>query len=102
MAEESFIDTEKVAQLNDKVYERGVVDREHLLEFLTCIDTNDQQAIVTAVKNWLQSLQDDPKYDKITFPKNDINLILGDLASYGRVQPETVMKFRENSDRDLT
>lgn len=101
MAEKSFVDAEKVSQLNDKVYERGMIDREHLLDFLTCVDTNDQKAIVTAVKDWLQSLHDDSKYSKIIFPQNDIEAILGDLDSYGRVQPETILQFKEQSSKAL-
>lgn len=101
MAEKSFVDAEKVSQLNNKVYERGMIDREHLLDFLTCVDTNDQKAIVTAVKDWLQSLHDDSKYSKIIFPQNDIEAILGDLDSYGRVQPETILQFKEQSSKAL-
>lgn len=97
----SFIDENKVKELNDKVYERGMIDREHLLEFLTCITTNDQKAIVEEVKKWITGLHEDPKYDKIQFPNKDIEAILGDLDSYGRVQPDTIMQFKEASNRSL-
>lgn len=102
MADKSFVDAEKVEELNDKIYDRGMVDREHLLEFLECINTSDQKTIVEAVKDWLKSLHDDPKYDKIVFPGSDIEAILGDLDSYGRVQPETIMKFKEESSRSMS
>lgn len=102
MVNQTSVDTEKLKELNDRVYERGMIDREHLLDFLTYVKTNDQMTIVNAVKEWLQTLHDDPKYDKVVFPKNDINNILGDLDSYGRVQPETIMKFKEDSDRALS
>lgn len=101
MADKSFVDEEKVATLNDKIYERGMIDRSHLLEFLSYIDTNDQQTIVKAVKDWLEGLHSDPKYSKVFFPQGDIQAILGDLDSYGRVQPDTIMQFKENSSRDL-
>lgn len=98
---ERFADSEKVAALNQKVYERGTVDREHLLEFLTLLNTNDATTIITEVKSWLQKLHDDPKYDKVYFPGKDIDAIIGDLDSYGRVQPETIMAFKQNSNRTL-
>jgi hypothetical protein len=97
----SHTDKTKVAELNDKVYERGMIDREHLLEFLTLIDTNDQQTIVAEVKNWITKLHEDPKYDKIRFPGKDIDAIIGDLDSYGRVQPETIYQFKQQSNKSL-
>lgn len=101
VAKESFVNSEQVAQLNDKVYEHGGVDREHLLEFLTLIDTNDALIIIKEVKQWLTMLHDNPKFDKVVFPKGDIDAIIGDLDSYGRVQAETIMAFKQQSNKML-
>lgn len=98
---QSFVNQDKVKTLNDKVYERGSIDREHLMEFLTCVETNDETTIVTEVQKWLTSLHDDPKYDKIHFPTGDIEAVLGDLDSYGRVQPETILQFKQNSNKAI-
>lgn len=97
----SFVDQDKVNTLNDKVYEKASVDREHLMEFLTLIDTNDAQAIITEVRNWLQSLHDNPKFDKVRFPTGDIDAVIGDLDSYGRVQPKTILQFKQSSSRTV-
>lgn len=92
---------DKVQALNDKVYENGGIDREHLLEFLTYIETNDATTIIAEVRNWLTKLEADPKYDKVKFPKGDIDAIIGDLDSYGRVQPETIYQFKQSSSRSI-
>lgn len=97
----SKIDQDKVKALNDKVYDNGGIDREHLLEFLTLIDTNDSGTIIAEVKNWLTKLHEDPKYSKVSFPNGDIDAIIGDLDSYGRVQPETIYQFKQSSSRTL-
>lgn len=96
-----MVDRDKVSMLNDKVYKNGGIDREHLLEFLTLINTNDAQTIINEVKNWLTKLHDDPKYTKVRFPKGDIDAIIGDLDSYGRVQPETILQFKQSSSRTV-
>lgn len=102
MAErKSFVDDKKVEKLNKKVYERGHIDREHLMEFLTLIDNNDAKVIIRAVKKWLKDLHDNPKYDKVQFPDGDIEAVLGDLDSYGRLQPETIMQFKQDSNKTL-
>ncbi len=98
---ESFIDKKEVQKLNDKIYEQGYIDRSDLLNFLTYINTSDGKLIVTEVQKWLQSLHDDPKFDKVVFPKGDINAILGDLDSYGRVQTDTILEFKQESSRTL-
>lgn len=98
----SLVNPDKLKELNDKIYENAGVDRTHLLEFLTLVETSDGQQIVEAVKQWLADLHDDPKFDKVLFPKGDIDAILGDLDSYGRVQAETIMQFKENSNRTMT
>lgn len=96
-----YVKPEKVNEINAKVYEKGLVDREHLLEFLENIDTSDAKSIVDEVKEWLTTLHDDPKYDKVRFPQGDIDAVIGDLDSYGRVQPETIYKFKEGSNKGL-
>ena len=95
------MDQKKLDKLNKKIYEKALVDREHLLEFLTLIPTNDAQAIIKAVKGWLKKLNDDPKFDKVVFPTGDIDAVIGDLDSYGRVQPETILKFKDNPNKVL-
>lgn len=97
----SFVDSDKVKELNDKVYERGSLDREHLMEFLTCVDTNNAPDIIAETQKWLEELHANPKYSHIVFPRGDIEAIIGDLDSYGRVQAETIMKFKENSSRTI-
>lgn len=101
MTKKSFVDTDKLKELNDKIYEVAYIDREHLLEFLTLVDTNDAKSIVAEVEKWLNDLHGDPHYSKIRFPQGDIEAVLGDLDSYGRVQPETVLKFKEQSNKTL-
>lgn len=84
-----------VEKLNDKIYENGGIDRMHILEFLETIETNDGRAIVQKVQKWLESLHNDPHYSKVEFPTGDIQAILGDLDSYGRVQAETIQEFKQ-------
>lgn len=96
-----MVDRDKVSALNDKVYQNGGIDREHLLEFLTLIDTSDAKTIIAEVKNWLTKLHDNPKYTKVRFPTGDIDAIIGDLDSYGRVQPETILQFKQSSSRTV-
>lgn len=97
----SYIKQDKVDEINAKVYEKGLIDREHLLEFLENIDTNDAPSIIAEVRAWLTSLHEDPKYDKVHFPVGDIDAVIGDLDSYGRVQPETVYQFKQASSHSL-
>jgi len=101
MQRESFIDPAKLSELNDKVYNNAAVDREHLMELLTLIDTNDAETIITEVKNWLKALHDNPKFDKIRFNDGEAEAVIGDLDSYGRVQPETIMQYKQNSNKTL-
>lgn len=98
---ESFLDQKKADKLNEKIYQRGSLDREHLMEFLTCIDTNDARDIINEVKHWLKTLHSNPKYTRIVFPRGDIDSILGDLDSYGRVRTETIQEFKNSSSRTL-
>lgn len=97
----SSIDSHKLQELNDKIYENACVDREHLLKFLTLVDTNEAKVIIEEVQKWLKSLHDDPKFSKIVFPGGDIDAIIGDLDSYGRVKTETIMEFKDTSNRNL-
>lgn len=90
---------DKLDKLNRKVKDKGFIDREHLMEFLTLIPSNNADHIIEHTKNWLQNLHDDPEYDKIVFPKGDIDAVLGDLDSYGRVATDTILKFREHSNK---
>lgn len=97
----SFIDQEKLSALNDKVYERGHVDREHIMELLSLIKTNDAQSIIDIVKKWLIARHEDPKFDKVVFPEGDINAILSDLDSYGRVSAQNLAEFKGQSNKSL-
>lgn len=97
----SFINQEKLSALNNKIYERGSIDREDLMEFLTLIETNDAPTIIELVKKWLTARHNDPKFSKIVFPKNDIEAIIGDLDSYGRVSPEHIAEFKQKSNKSL-
>jgi hypothetical protein len=99
MAESSFIDPNRVKKLNDKVYERGSVDREHLLEFLENIKTNDGKTIIAEVKAWLTILHNDPKYDKVHFPQGDIDSVISDLDSYGHVSTQTILEFKQEHSK---
>jgi hypothetical protein len=98
---QSYVNPDEVAALNEKIYQKAVVDREHLLEFLTLIKTNDAQDIIREVKTWLTQLHEDPKFDKVRFPQGDIDAIIGDLDSYGRVQPEHLFEYKSNSSRTV-
>lgn len=88
-----------IQKLNQAVKEKGFVDREHLMQFLSLIPTNEASVIIQEVKDWLQALHDNPEYDKVVFPQGDIDAIIGDLDSYGRVQPLTIQQFKQNSTK---
>lgn len=96
-----YVNQKEADELNAKVYERGLVDREHLMKFLTLIDSNDAKHVIEAVQEWLNYLHNDPKFDKITFPRGDIDAIIGDLDSYGRIQPEHLAEFKAQSNKSL-
>lgn len=98
-----MIDKGGLQELNDDIYEKGSVDREHLLKFLTLINTNDGAVVSEQVREWLGSLHADPKYSKIIFPTGDIDAILSDLGSYGRLQAETLHNLNApgGSSREL-
>lgn len=96
-----MVDKSALDELNQSIYDRGNVDREHLLEFLRLVPTNDARVVADEVRNWLQTLNDDPKYDKIAFPRGDIDAIITDLASYERLRPDTLHHLRQPSNREL-
>lgn len=96
------MDKQKLEALNADVKAHGAVDRAHLLSFLTLQNNSDGTAILTNVKAWLQSLHDDPTYDKVIFPNGDIDAVLGDLDSYGRVSADTIYQFKASSTREVT
>lgn len=99
MAFKSTVKLADLKQLDAKVYAKGVVDREHLLEFLTLVPTNDSSQIIEEVKQWLTALHLNPKFDKIKFPSGHIDAVLTDLDSYGRVQPETILQLKQQYAR---
>lgn len=81
----------KLADVEQDIWQQGVVNREHLLDFLRLLPTSDTLAIRAAVKDWLLKLHHDPKFSKVSFPEGDISRILDDLASYDRVRHETII-----------
>lgn len=87
--------------LNAKVKERGHLDREHLMEFLQIVPTSEATVIIQEVRDWLTTLHDDPAYDKVIFPQGDIDAVIGDLDSYGRLQPETILDFKQASSKNV-
>lgn len=97
----SLIKDEDLQTLNDKVYDRGHIDREHLLEFLTLIPSTDDKQIIDEVKNWITGLHNDPKYTHVKFPSGDIDAIISDLDSYGRVQAKTILEFKTKSEKTV-
>lgn len=93
------IDQKELDKLNQEVKDKGFVDREHLMNFLALIPTNNAPDIIKEVKNWLEFLHNSADYSNITFPEGDINAILGDLDSYGRVSTDTIMQFKQDSNK---
>lgn len=70
----------------------GTLTRNHLLAFLELINTSDSNQISAQVKAWLTKLHEDPTYTTVVFPQGDIDRVLEDLASYGRLQPNTILE----------
>lgn len=95
----SNIDQTELDKLNQQVKDKGFVDREHLLQFLQLIPTNNAPDIIKAVQDWLHYLHDSPDYSSVSFPQGDIDAVLGDLDSYGRVSTDTIMQFRQDSNK---
>lgn len=92
------MDDKKLAALKKDIKHRGSVDREHLLEFLRLLPTNDGDAVAKEVRQWLQSLHEDPELERVQFPQGDIDAILSDLGSYGRLSPETTLHLQQKSN----
>lgn len=95
----STIPDKELQKLNQQVKTRGYVDREDLMSLLKLIPTNEAKIIIQEVKDWLQGLHDNPDYASISFPQGDINAIIGDLDSYGRLQPLTIQQFKQDSNK---
>lgn len=95
------MDEQAINELNQDIKVKGYIDREHLMKFLSLIPTNEAPAIIKAVKDWLQQLHDDPSYTTVVFPQGDINAVLGDLDSYGRLQASTIQKFKQDSNKAI-
>lgn len=95
----SIIKKSDLKLLNQDINLKGHVDREHLLKFLTLIPNTDGQVIVQEVRDWLQGLHDDPTYANVIFPQGDIDAILGDLDSYGKVSSQTIQQFKQTSNK---
>jgi hypothetical protein len=98
----SLIPMDELQTLNQDVKEKGYVDREHLMKFLTLIPTNEAPVIIQEVKDWLQFLHNSSDYSSIVFPTGDIEAVIGDLDSYGRVQPLTIQQFKQNSNKVIS
>ena len=92
---ESKVSSEDLYKINNSIYTKGYIDREHILQFLQSVPTTDGPHIVKEVKHWLTSLHNDPKYSMVSFPGDDINAVISDLDSYGHISSETVLKFKE-------
>jgi len=98
---QSKIVPDELQKLNDDVKQTGHVDREHILKFLQLIPTNDGVHIIQEVQKWLTDLHNDPTYDTVVFPQNDIQAIIADLDSYGHVSTETVLRFKEQYGKQV-
>lgn len=94
----SLIPDSDLQTLNQDIKDKGFVDREHLMKFLSLIPSNDAPTIIQETKTWLQDLHDDPNYSTVSFPQGDIDAVIGDLDSYGRVKTETIMQFKQDSN----
>ena len=87
----------KLDNINQKVKARGHVDREHVKEMLESIPTSEAKVVIAEINNWLTELHNSKEFPKVVFPKGHIDAIIGDLESYGRVQPSTL--YREYSQK---
>ena len=84
------MDKDALQKLNEDVYQKAAVDREHLVMFLRLVPTNDGAAVREAVENWLNDIHQDPKFSHIHFAQGEIEAVLADLGSYGYVQAATM------------
>lgn len=80
-----------LADIEADVWQKGSLNREHLFQFLRLLPNNDSDAVSEATKAWLTKMHQDPKYSNVVFPQGDIDRVLSDLDSYGRVTHETLL-----------
>lgn len=95
----SLVAKKDLDTLKAEIKTKGYLDREELLKFLTLIPTNDAPTIIKETQNWLNELHRDPDLPGVIFPQGDISSIIGDLDSYGRVQPSTIQDFKQTSTK---
>jgi hypothetical protein len=98
---DKWIDSAKLDELNASIKKNGTLDRQDILTFLTLVDTNDADVITRELRSWLTELHNDTAFPNLRFTDQDINDVIGDLDSYGVVQSETILKFKESSSRNL-
>ncbi len=90
------------AEIEQDIWEKGSLNREHVLAFVSLLPDNDAANLRVAVKQWLGKLNDDPRLTKIFFipetttnqfgvHQNPADRILADLDNYGRIQHETII-----------
>lgn len=80
-----------IEEIKAAIWEAGSVNRDHLLAFLTLQNTSDAGELSRRTASFLTGLHNDPYYSKVVFPQGDIERVLGDLSSYGRVTQETII-----------
>jgi predicted Rossmann fold nucleotide-binding protein DprA/Smf involved in DNA uptake len=98
----STIDKTKLDAINEQVKAREHVDREHVKAVLEAIPTNEAKVIVEEIKHWLEELHNSKDFPKVVFPKGHIDAIIGDLESYGRVQPDTIYReYAQKSNQEV-
>jgi hypothetical protein len=81
----------QLSDIEANIYQNGSLNREDILNFLSILPTSDQQAVTTAVNEWLLKLHADQHFSKVMFDDASVQRILDDLGSYGRVQHETII-----------
>ncbi len=81
-----------LSEIEADIYKRGSVNREHVLEFLKNQPTTNATHLEEAIEAWLKQISDNPKYSKVVFGDDQIEKVVDDLNSYGRVQPETILE----------
>lgn len=97
----SMIDQKELDALKAEINDKGYLDREHILKFLSLIPTNDGPTIVEEIKKWLYELHHDQSMPNVIFPQGDVEAIISDLDSYGRVRPETILAYKQTNPRQI-
>jgi len=97
----SKVNPDDLVVINSAVKAKGHLDRAHILQFLQAIPTTDGQHIILEVKKWLTDLHNDPTYATVSFPGDDINAIISDLDSYGRVSSDLLYQFKQEHGKTL-